>query len=145
VVARSVTRKEALALARGVRVELTGTAGAVQGDADLLLRAIDGLLEHAIMASPRDGQVRVQLDNGGVRRLLVTDSGPGLNTDEISGVFQRFYRSNRPRSFSDESGLGLPIARAVALSHGGTFEYVGNEPGASFRLTLPSPPPNLPA
>jgi len=83
--------------------------------------------------------VRVLLADGDGRYLQVTDSGPGLNREEVSGVFQRFYRSNRPRSASDESGLGLPIARAVALSHGGTFDYVGNDPGASFRLCLPIP------
>jgi signal transduction histidine kinase len=137
VVSRSVARKAGLAAARGVQVELTGTAGNVLGDADLLLRAVDGLLEHAIMASPRDGRVRVRLSDGDARCLEVTDSGPGLGSDEISGVFQRFYRSNRSRTASDESGLGLPIARAVALSHGGEFEYVGNHPGASFRLSLP--------
>ena len=137
VVSRAITRKAGLAVARGVQLELVGTAGNVLGDADLLLRAVDGLLEHAIMASPRDGRVRVRLADAGDRYLEVTDSGPGLNRNEISGVFQRFYRSNRPRTASDESGLGLPIARAVALSHGGTFDYVGNDPGASFRLSLP--------
>jgi len=139
VAARAVARKAGLAATRGVRVEIEGTAGIVQGDADLLLRAVDSLLEHAIMASPRDGRVRVLLADGDGRYLQVTDSGPGLNREEVSGVFQRFYRSNRPRSASDESGLGLPIARAVALSHGGTFDYVGNDPGASFRLCLPIP------
>jgi len=139
VTARAVARKAGLAASRGVQVELEGTAGTVQGDADLLLRAVDSLLEHAIMASPRDGKVRVVLADGNGRYLQVTDSGPGLNEGEVSGVFQRFYRSNRPRSASDESGLGLPIARAVALSHGGTFDYVGNDPGASFRLCLPIP------
>lgn len=140
VAARAVARKSGLASSRGVQVELNGTAGTVLGDADLLLRAVDSLLEHAIMASPRDGGVRILLSSGEGRYLQVTDSGPGINRDEVSGVFQRFYRSNRPRSASDESGLGLPIARAVALSHGGTFDYVGNDPGASFRLCLPLPP-----
>jgi signal transduction histidine kinase len=138
VVARSMVRKAALAANRGVTVSLSGTAGTVLGDADLLLRAVDSLLEHAIMASPREGRVRLELADGSDRYLQVTDSGPGIGRDEVSGVFQRFYRSNRPRSASEESGLGLAIARAVALSHGGTFEYVGNDPGASFRLSIPS-------
>ena len=138
VAARSVARKAVLAANRGVTVALSGTAGTVLGDADLLLRAVDGLLEHAIMASPREGRVRLDLAEGSGPYLQVTDSGPGIGRDEVSGVFQRFYRSNRPRSASEESGLGLAIARAVALSHGGTFEYVGNDPGASFRLCIPS-------
>jgi len=137
VVERAVGKKAALAEARGVALELSGSAGMVSGDADLLLRAIDGLVEHAIMASPRGGRVRVRLAADHRRSVEVTDGGTGLKTEEISGVFQRFYRSNRARVSSDESGLGLPIARAVALSHGGALEYVGNDPGASFRLSLP--------
>jgi two-component system OmpR family sensor kinase len=138
VVERVIARKGALAEARGVAVELSGSAGLVAGDGDLLLRAIDGLVEHAIMASPRGGQVRVRLLADHRNSVEVTDAGAGLKPDEISGVFQRFYRSNRARVSSDESGLGLPIARAVAQSHGGTLEYVGNDPGASFRFSLPA-------
>ncbi len=134
---RAVGRKTALAGGRGVALDRSGTAGMVSGDGDLLLRAVECLVEHAIMASPRGGAVRVRLTDGDTRCIEVTDSGPGLKQDEISGVFQRFYRSNRPRSASEESGLGLPIARAVALSHGGVLDYVGNNPGASFRMILP--------
>jgi len=137
VVERAVGRKAGLAEGRGVGLDLSGSAGMVSGDGDLLLRAIDGLVEHAIMASPRGGRVRVRLAADHRRSVEVTDGGTGLKPEEISGVFQRFYRSNRARVTSDESGLGLPIARAVALSQGGTLEYVGNDPGASFRLSLP--------
>lgn len=138
VVERAVGKKAALADARGVTLDVSGTAGVVSGDADLLLRAVDGLVEHAIMASPPGGRVRVRLSADHRHSVEVTDGGTGLKSEEISGVFQRFYRSNRPRVRSDESGLGLPIARAVALSHGGVLEYVGNDPGASFRLSLPA-------
>lgn len=139
VVERAVGKKVALAESRGVALEVSGTAGVVAGDAELLIRAVDGLVEHAIMASPSGGRVRVRLTADHRKSIEVTDGGEGLKPDEISGVFQRFFRSNRPRVTSDESGLGLPIARAVALSHGGALEFVGNDPGASFRLSLPLP------
>lgn len=138
VVERALQRKATLAETRGVKLDLMGAAGLVSGDADLLLRAVDGLVEHAIMASPRGGRVRVRLAADRRHSVEVTDGGPGLGPEEISGVFQRFYRSNRSRVSSEESGLGLPIARAVALSHGGALEYVGNDPGASFRMSLPA-------
>jgi two-component system OmpR family sensor kinase len=138
VAGRAVGRKRALATARGVTLDLAGTAGVVSGDGDLLLRALECLLEHAVMASPRGGTVRIRLTDSEKHCIEVTDSGPGLKQEEVSGVFQRFYRSNRPRSASEESGLGLPIARAVALSHGGVLDYAGNNPGASFRMILPS-------
>jgi two-component system OmpR family sensor kinase len=138
VVERAIGKKTTLAQARGVTLDVSGSAGLVAGDADLLVRAVDGLVEHAIMASPPGGKVRVRLLADHRQSVTVTDGGEGLKPDEVSGVFQRFYRSNRPRVTSDESGLGLPIARAVALSHGGALEYVGNDPGAAFRLSLPA-------
>ncbi len=137
-VARAVSRQHGLAANRSIRLDLDGAAGPVDADGELLLRAVGGLLEHAIMASPPGGAVRVRLANGAGPSVEVTDSGPGLRDDEISGVFQRFYRSERARVRSSESGLGLPIARAVALSHGGTLDYVGNDPGASFKMSLPA-------
>jgi len=139
---RAVTRHHPLAGNRSVSMMVSGTGGLVDADGDLLLRAVGGLLEHAIMASPPGGTVRVRLANGSMPSVEVTDSGQGLRDEEISGVFQRFYRSERPRVRSSESGLGLPIARAVALSHGGKLDYVGNDPGASFRLSLPSARPS---
>lgn len=141
-VSRAVARQQGLASNRSIRLDLDGTAGAVDADGELLLRAVAGLLEHAIMASPPGGAVRVRLTNGTRPSVEVTDSGPGLRDEEISGVFQRFYRSERARVKSSESGLGLPIARAVALSHGGTLDYVGNDPGASFRMSLPGALPS---
>jgi len=104
------------------------------------VRAVDGLLEHAIMASPPGGTVRLVLAGLPEPSLEIIDAGDGIPQQEISGVFQRFYRSNRPRVASEESGLGLPIARAVAETHGGGLDFTGNAPGASFRLRLPAVP-----
>lgn len=137
VVERAVARKAALAGGRGVTVTVTGTAGPVSADADLLVRAVDGLLEHAIMASPPGSTVRMVLGTIPEPSLEVIDAGTGIPREEVSGIFQRFYRSNRRRVASHESGLGLPIARAVAETHGGALDYTGNAPGASFRLHLP--------
>jgi signal transduction histidine kinase len=138
-VGRAVARRKSLADDRGVALEVSGTAGDIRGDADLLVRALDGLLEHAIMASPQGGAVRVRLADGDARSVQVTDTGPGLLPAEVSGIFQRFYRSKRSRIRSEESGLGLAIARAVAQRHGGSVVYEGNDPGAAFRLSLPIP------
>lgn len=138
VVEQAIGRKGALASSRAIQVEVSGQAGAVQADQDLLVRALAHLLEHAIMASPRGGRVRVHLANGGVPAVEITDSGPGVQAGQTDGLLDRFYRSERVRGASAESGLGLAIARAVAEAHGGRLEYTGNDPGASFRLALPA-------
>ncbi len=139
VVSRAVERKRPLAEAREVGVEVSGTAGPVQGDPDLLLRAMDGVVEHAIMASPDRGRVRVMLDSSdGTRTVRIMDGGGGLAPEEVPGLLDRFHRSRRARTRSSESGLALAIARAVAERHAGSFEYAGNHPGATFRMTLPA-------
>ena len=138
VVERAVARKSGLAHSREVDLEVSGAAGEVSADPDLLLRAVDCLLEHAIMASPPGGRVRITLADGATRSVEVTDSGPGLKDEDVSGVFQRFYRTGRPRAASGESGLGLPIARAIAERYGGAVDYTGNSPGAAFRLSIPA-------
>lgn len=136
---RSIERSQSLAAGRKVTVDLSGSAGPIAVNPDLLVRALDGLLEHAIMASPEQGVVRVRLStrDGRFQCVEVSDSGPGLGPEEVSGVFQRFYRSRQARTRSTESGLGLAIARVVAERYGGAVEYVGNDPGASFRMSLP--------
>jgi signal transduction histidine kinase len=138
-VAQALERRRPLAQEREVALDVAGSAGEIRGDGDLLVRALDGLLEHAIMASPAGGAVRVRLSDGASRSVRVTDTGPGLQPAEVSGIFQRFYRSQRARIRSSESGLGLAIARAVAQRHGGSVAYEGNDPGAAFRLSLPIP------
>ncbi len=138
IVERAVAKKSGLAQGRTVALELNGVAGQVSADADLLLRAVDCLLEHAIMASPPGGRVRITLADGAARSVEVADSGPGLKQEDVPGVFQRFYRTGRPRAASGESGLGLPIARAIAERYGGALDYTGNSPGAAFRLSLPA-------
>ncbi|MGH7560621.1 MAG: ATP-binding protein [Gemmatimonadales bacterium] len=141
-VERAMRRQNGLAAGRGITIGVDGSAGLVEADGELLLRAVGGLIEHAIMATPAGGSVRIRLADGHFSSVEVTDGGAGLRQEEISGVFQRFYRSERARVKSTESGLGLTIARAVALSHGGTLDYMGNDPGASFRLSLPTVRPS---
>jgi two-component system sensor histidine kinase ChvG len=67
----------------------------------------------------------------------VSDTGPGLRPDQLERVFERFY-SEQEGGLG--SGLGLPIARAIAEAHGGTLE-ASSQRGARFELLLPLAPP----
>ena len=75
--------------------------------------------------------------------MSVRDQGPGFGEDELSHVFERFYRSDRARSMPG-SGLGLAIVRQAAEDHGGSAE-AANAPGggalvtASFGPVVPLP------
>ena len=71
-------------------------------------------------------------------RLKVQDSGAGIAAEELPFVFERFYRGDRSRSDSGESGLGLAIARSIVEAHGGRIT-VESTPGAgtTFTMTIP--------
>jgi two-component system nitrogen regulation sensor histidine kinase NtrY len=63
----------------------------------------------------------------------VADNGPGLPTDDPEGVFVPFFTTKE-----GGSGIGLTLARQIALSHGGRLEHRTAHPhGAIFQLLLP--------
>ncbi|MEO8139177.1 MAG: ATP-binding protein [Gemmatimonadota bacterium] len=62
---------------------------------------------------------------------------PGRPKHRLS-EFARFFRRDARPAHGDSTGLGLAIAKAAAEAHGGQLEFVGNDPGAVFRLELPA-------
>ncbi|MBI4463884.1 MAG: CHASE2 domain-containing protein [Acidobacteria bacterium] len=115
----------------------------VEADADLLEFAISNLLSNAIKYSPAGNVVRWGLEAArGQVQIHVADSGAGLSEEQKRRIFDRFYRTEGARQ-SDEPGfgLGLAIAREIALHHGGDLS-VENEVGSGTRFTLTIPVPN---
>ncbi|MGL5824436.1 MAG: ATP-binding protein [Nocardioides sp.] len=73
-------------------------------------------------------------------RLTITDDGPGVPADMRGRVFERFVRAEpdrRRRAFGG-TGLGLPIARAIARRHGGEASLTSDDRGTTVSITLPS-------
>jgi two-component system, OmpR family, sensor histidine kinase MprB len=94
-------------------------------------RAIANLLDNAAKWGPPAGPVEVRVRDG---RLEVRDHGPGIASEDLPRVFDRFYRAPATRG-RPGSGLGLAIVRQMAESHGGTV-HAENDPGGGARLTL---------
>jgi len=130
----------------GVRLHslVTGKLMA-HADADRLGQVVGNLLGNALRATRErtDGEVLLGIartTEGGhpVARLTVTDNGVGLAPDELTKIFERFYRAPRARD-TEGSGIGLTIARDIVRAHGG--ELTANSPGpgkgATLTLTLP--------
>jgi signal transduction histidine kinase len=120
---------------RGVSLECHGESVAVDADATQIRQAILNLLDNALRHTPSGGKVSLEIrERGGAAELAISDSGPGLPPDQLERVFERFY-STRGGSGAG-TGLGLPIARAIARSHGG--DVTATSPGgARFVLRLP--------
>lgn len=136
VAARVAERYRAGALARGVRVELRGGPASVRGDPSLLERAISNLVDNAVKHAPEGTAVEVEVLDGRDASLTVRDRGAGVAPEDVPHLFNRFFRG-RGEPGGEGTGLGLALARAAAEAHGGTLEYQGNDPGATFRLSLP--------
>jgi two-component system OmpR family sensor kinase len=123
------------------RVDLTTESVAVLGDRERLRQIVDNLLANVRSHTPAGAPARVAVSREDGRAVIeVQDTGPGLDTDEVARVFERFYRADESRSRSSGGvGLGLSIVAAVARAHGGTVG-VRSEPGrgATFRIVLPS-------
>lgn len=112
----------------------------IQGDANRIEQILNNLLSNALRHTPSGGEVslRVDLRNGWVETRL-TDTGPGIPTESLPRVFERFYRADKSRSREEGgTGLGLAIARQLAVAHGGDIRAANHpEGGAEFTVRLP--------
>jgi len=106
----------------------------VLGNPSALGQVIRNLIDNALSFSPPGGEVRVRLEaptgRTPIAHIEVEDDGPGIPSDNLEAVFQRFY-TKRPKGsdFGNNSGLGLAISRQIINSHGGRI-YVENRAGA---------------
>jgi two-component system, OmpR family, sensor kinase len=139
----SVARHEASARAFSVSLTAAGEESWVEADPDRVLQIASNLIENALRETPPGGTVTVQVDG---RRLLVADTGPGLDLDDLERAFDRFFLYDKyGRERPVGSGLGLAIVKQLAVAMGGGVT-VSSSPGAgaTFTLELPRSPSHAP-
>jgi two-component system sensor histidine kinase BaeS len=131
---------------RGISLQVRLPVGPLllKGDPIRLTQALGNLIENALKYAGSGGWVRVDVGPPlfGSYEVAVTDSGPGIPLDVLPRVFERYFRvEGRSGGGPGGMGLGLAIARAIVLAHGG--ELTAESPrggGARFVLRLPVPP-----
>ena len=102
-------------------------------------QALAILIDNALTYVPEGGVIRLSArqETSSVA-LFVSDNGPGIPDSEKDSVFQRFYRSDTSRNDKQHFGLGLCIAKEIALLHHGTLTILDTPGGgATFKLKLP--------
>lgn len=124
-----------------LRTELpVGTVPAVV-DPDRLAQVLGNLVDNAARATGGTGTVRLTVGTDhDEARIVVEDDGPGIPAEDRERVFERLVRLGESRDVrSGGAGLGLPIARGIAVAHGGTLVHGdgGTLGGARFVLRLP--------
>jgi two-component system phosphate regulon sensor histidine kinase PhoR len=113
----------------------------VNGNEQLLEQALGNLLSNAIKYSPEKTTITVDVRarSDSELEIAVQDQGPGIASEHLQRIFERFYRVDRARSREvGGTGLGLAIVKHIALVHGGRVEVqseLGH--GSSFTLVLP--------
>jgi len=108
------------------------------GDPDRLQQVAWNLLSNAVKFTPRGGSVRVELDrNGGTDRMVVTDSGKGIDSAFLPHVFAPFRQADASTT-RDHGGLGigLAIVRQLTELHGGSVSAESEGPGSGARFTV---------
>ena len=111
----------------------------VEGDPALIRQLIMIVLDNAVKFTDAGGQVHVRVSmHGGVPTFVVEDTGVGIKREEVSRVFQRFFRGEAARSRTDGAGLGLSIARWIAREHGAEISLT-SEPGNGTRVVITFP------
>ncbi|MER5379508.1 HAMP domain-containing sensor histidine kinase [Streptomyces sp. NPDC002688] len=148
VVALQDTVEAALRRARLRGPELTITADLepwyVRAEPSALERAIVNILDNAVKFSPGGGTIDVRLKDG---ELTVRDHGPGIPTDELPHVFDRFWRSPDARALPG-SGLGLSIVARTVQQSGGEVSLRPADGGGTIAVVrlpgAPTAPPEMP-
>jgi signal transduction histidine kinase len=113
----------------------------VCADARRLSQVLSNLLANATKFTPAQGGI----ETGARRRdgwveMWVSDTGVGIEPEQLSRIFERFYKTDPSRAAGTGTGLGLAIAKHLVLAHGGQIwaDSAGRGRGTTFRVALPA-------
>ena len=124
-----------------IALDLDVCEAEMEGNPELLRRAIENIVRNAIRYSPESGRVQVSLKQSGtLYRIAVRDFGAGVPDDALAHLFDPFYRVEKDRGrTSGGVGLGLAIAKRAVELHHGTMRASNQRPGLLVEIELPAP------
>jgi len=125
---------------KGVRISVeAGDAPlSIQIDEERMAQALGNLVSNALRYTPEDGVITLSALLITENQLLITvlDTGTGIAPEDLSRIFERFYRADQARNLvAGESGLGLAITRSIVEAHGGEIS-VDSEVGQGTRFEI---------
>jgi signal transduction histidine kinase len=131
--------QETRSLAPHIHVGLRiADAATVTGDRDKLYQLVRNLVDNAVRHTPPGGEIGLELSRSGTHATIsVTDTGSGIDPDELPSIFERRYRGRRDADHGGV-GLGLAIAREIATAHNGAIA-VDSTPGRGTTMSVRLP------
>ncbi|MHB8661039.1 MAG: sensor histidine kinase, partial [Minisyncoccota bacterium] len=116
-------------------------------DANKMTLALQNLLDNAVKYTLAEGKVTLSVSvEGDYLKIEVRDTGIGIPEKQMGMLFTKFFRAeNALRMQTSGSGMGLYLAKNVAVRHGGSLRVESKEgSGSTFSLTLPLHEANIP-
>jgi two-component system sensor histidine kinase KdpD len=127
--------------ARQVRVDVSNELPAVSVDLVLIAQALVNVIDNAVKYSPPSAPIEIQARAVDTQvSIEVCDRGIGVPPDDLSRMFDKFYRVQRAENATG-TGLGLSISQGIVEAHGGRI-WANNRPegGLAVTITLPTSP-----
>lgn len=124
-------------------LEVPESAPAMLVDEGRMLQVLRNLVDNALRYTPAGGRIELSVVVGDRIQLSVTDSGSGIEAEDLPYVFDRFYRADKARGAnSGKLGLGLAICKALVTAQGGALaaESAGKGQGASMVIAFDPAP-----
>lgn len=141
VVERTGLQFEAVAFERGLLIEDNVAPGLrVTGDAGRLENLVKTLLENACKYAQPEQPINLRLKAEGKHAVLQVENAGSISAEDLEHVFDRFYRSDRARTQTDENasfGLGLAIAKSTVELHGGSIFASSANGKTCFTVKIP--------
>lgn len=137
--AASVMRTLAGQAGVGISIEVPGEDIRVMADRDRIVQVLLSFTDNALKHSAPGTTLHLRAVRGDdAVRLEVSDEGSGIEADEVSRVFERFYRADTARERSGGTGLGLAIAKEIVEAHGSAIDVTSTPGvGTTFGFDLP--------
>ncbi len=109
----------------------------ILGDYDRLRQMFMVIFDNAIKFSEENTTVHINISNEEKIKVSIRDEGIGIEPDDLTNIFEKFYKSNLRQNASG-TGLGLSIAKQIAIKHEGTIEVLSTpNVGTEFIFTFP--------
>ena len=118
-----------------IEMTISGKAGLIKGNWDLLYRAFYNLMENAVKYNRQGGSVDIIMGSeNGKNTIEITDSGQGISEQALAHIFEPFYREEQSRSQAiPGSGLGMTLVKMILEKHHGTI-HVESEKGHGTKV-----------